>query len=75
MSPNAWIRRIHRWLSIIFTAAVAGNFIAMAAGEPPMWLVYAPLLPLFLLMFTGLWMFVLPYAVRFRGTRRGSEGA
>lgn len=72
MNANAWNRQIHRWLSIIFTAAVAGNFIAMAAGEPPSWLVYSPLLPLFLLMFTGLWMFVLPYASRRRARREGT---
>jgi hypothetical protein len=63
---NKWIRQIHRWLSIIFTLTVAANFIAMALGTPPSWLVYSPLLPLFLLMFTGLYMFVLPYAARWR---------
>jgi cellulose synthase/poly-beta-1,6-N-acetylglucosamine synthase-like glycosyltransferase len=59
---NKWIRQTHRWLSIIFTATVVANFIAMALGEPPNWIVYSPLLPLFLLLFTGLYMFVLPYA-------------
>lgn len=57
-----WIRQIHRWLSIIFTATVIANFVAMGLGEPPAWIVYAPLPPLFLLMFSGLYMFVLPYA-------------
>jgi len=56
-----WIRQIHRWLSIIFTLTVVANFVAMGLGKPPMWVVYSPLLPLFLLMFTGLYMFVLPY--------------
>jgi len=59
-----WIRQIHRWLSIIFTATVLANFAAMALGTPPGWVVYAPLLPLFLLLFTGLYMFVLPYVAR-----------
>jgi hypothetical protein len=58
------IRQVHRWLSIIFTATVVANFVAMAFGEPPPWVVYSPLPPLFLLMFTGLYMFVLPYAAR-----------
>ncbi len=66
MGLSKWIRQIHRWLSIIFTATVAANFIAMALGEPPMWIVYSPLLPLFLLLFTGLYMFVLPHAARWR---------
>ena len=67
-----WIRQFHRWMSIIFTATVIANFVAMALGEPPAWVVFSPLLPLFLLMFTGLYMFVLPY-VR-RGAARGAGG-
>lgn len=68
MSWDNWIRQIHRWLSIIFTLTVIANFVAMAMGKPPSWIVYSPLPPLFLLMFTGLHMFVLPYA-RKRRTR------
>jgi hypothetical protein len=70
---NSWIRQIHRWLSIIFTMTVVANFIAMALGEPPGWIVYAPLLPLFLLLFTGLYMFVLPYAAKWRRGRRAAQ--
>ena len=66
-----WIRQIHRWLSIIFTATVIANFVTMAMGTPPMWVVYSPLPPLFLLLFSGLYMFVLPYVAR----RRAQEGA
>ena len=64
MSANKWIRQTHRWLSIAFTLTVMANFIAMARGEPPAWVVYSPLPPLFLLLFSGLYMFVLPYAKR-----------
>jgi len=60
------IRQSHRWLSIMFTATVAANFSIMAFGQPPMWIVYAPLPPLFLLMFSGLYMFALPYAAKWR---------
>ena len=56
-----WIRQTHRWLSIVFTAAVVANFIAMALGKPPAWVVYSPLPPLFLMLATGLYMFVQPY--------------
>ena len=66
MNWNTWVRQFHRWLSIIFTATVVANFAAMGLGEPPVWVVYAPLLPLFLLLFTGLYMFVLPYAAKGR---------
>jgi hypothetical protein len=31
-----------------------------------MWLTYSPLAPLFLLLFSGLYMFVLPYAGKWR---------
>ncbi|MFA5965871.1 MAG: hypothetical protein WC804_17790 [Sphingomonas sp.] len=62
------IRRTHRWLSIVFTLTVIANFVAMALGEPPRLVVYAPLAPLFLLLFSGLYMFVLPYAARRRAS-------
>jgi cellulose synthase/poly-beta-1,6-N-acetylglucosamine synthase-like glycosyltransferase len=68
LSSNDTIRQIHRWLSIIFTLTVVANFVAMALGEPPAWVVYSPLLPLFLLLFTGLYMFALPYLA---SARRG----
>ena len=65
MTWNHGIRQFHRWVSIIFTLTVAANFAVMAvAGAPPAFVVYAPLPPLFLLLFTGLYMFVLPYVTR-----------
>ena len=69
MNWNASIRQIHRWLSIVFTTTVIANFIAMGLGEPPAVVVYSPLLPLFLLLWTGLYMFVLPYLAKGRGVR------
>jgi heme A synthase len=63
---NVWVRQIHRWLSIAFTVTVIANFIALSQGQPPAWVTYAPLFPLALLLFTGLYMFVLPYASRWR---------
>lgn len=69
MRSTMWIRQGHRWLSILFTLAVIANFAAMALGEPPPWVVYAPLPPLFLLLASGLTMFALPYAARWRGSK------
>ena len=67
MNWSKWIRRIHRWLSIIFTAVVIVIFITLGAGvEPAYWVYFMPLPPLALLMLTGLYMFVLPYAARRR---------
>jgi hypothetical protein len=40
-------------------------FVALAVSLP-FWVFYVPLLPLFLLMFTGLYMFALPYATKRR---------
>ena len=69
---NFWIRQTHRWLSIAFTLTVIANFIALARGTgmPPPWVTYSPLLPLALLMFTGLYLFALPYFGRWRTGRR-----
>ena len=64
MNFSAMVRQVHRWVSIIFTMTVAANFAVMAVGTPPAWVVYSPLPFLFLLLFTGLYMFVLPYVGR-----------
>jgi hypothetical protein len=65
MSANKWVRQIHRWVAIAFTVTVAVCFVALT-GILPFWVFYVPLLPLFLLMLTGLYMFALPYVVRRR---------
>lgn len=73
MNLSKGIRQSHRWMSVAFTVAVIANIVAMAAqggAMPPPWVTYSPLLPLFLLMLTGLYMFVLPYATKWRSSRR-----
>lgn len=72
MKFNSFTRQFHRWISIFFVLTVIANFAAMAMGEPPMWLVYLPLLPLFLLLLSGLWLFALPYVQKWR--RAGAAG-
>ena len=66
-----FIRQSHRWLSIVFTLTVIANFVARAtgAGAPPPWITYSPLFPLALLLFSGLYLFMLPYAARWRSGR------
>ena len=68
---SRWVRQFHRWVSIVFTLTVVANFamMAMRPGQPPNWVTYSPLPPLALLLFTGLYLFVLPYAARRRGAR------
>lgn len=66
---SRWIRQAHRWISILFTLTVLGNFVAMALNPgqpPPAWVTYSPLLPLFLLMISGLYLFALPYVTKGR---------
>jgi len=69
---SKWIRQFHRWVAIAFTLGVIGNtiVIAMAQGQQPAFWVYLfALIPLFLLLFSGLYLFVLPYAMKWRGAR------
>jgi hypothetical protein len=55
------IRITHRWLGVTLIALTIINAIAFAVGQAVPWLYYLPLVPLFLLMISGLYMFVLPY--------------
>ena len=70
MNWNHSIRQTHRWLSIAFTVTVIANFVALGVKKQQAWLTYSPLLPLALLLFSGLYLFVLPYATRWRSGRR-----
>jgi hypothetical protein len=67
---NEWIRQAHRWTSIAFTVAVIVNIVAMMRKEPPAWVGLLAVFPLVLLLISGLYLFVLPYAARWRGARR-----
>jgi len=67
---NNWVRQTHRWLSIAFTATVIVNIVALGQKEVVRQTVaFLPLLPLALLLFTGLYLFVLPYATKWRSGR------
>jgi hypothetical protein len=70
MNWNTWVRQIHRWLAIAFTVTVVVTFVALAQEEPVVWVSYVPLLPLALLLATGLYLFLLPYAIKRRRGRR-----
>ncbi|WP_246157716.1 hypothetical protein [Catellatospora sichuanensis] len=72
---NKWIRQVHRWLSIAFTVSVIATFVALAQEEPVIWVSYVPLLPLVLLLFSGLYLFALPYVAKWRGGRRAAREA
>lgn len=64
MNWNRRIRQFHRWMSITFTVGVIANIICVLAAvreEIAIGVGFATLVPLFLLLFTGLYMFALPY--------------
>jgi hypothetical protein len=64
------IRQLHRWLSIAFTLGVITNtFVIFGLGQqqPASWVYLLALIPLFALLASGLYLFVLPYAARWGG--------
>lgn len=69
MNWNASIRQIHRWLSIAFTLAVIVNIIAMSLENQAVWIGLLALFPLILLLVSGLYLFALPYAAKWRSAR------
>jgi heme A synthase len=66
---NKWIRQTHRWLSIAFTVAVIVNGIAVVERKYTAKLGLVAVATLALQFFTGLYLFVLPYATRWRSAR------
>lgn len=70
MNWSKWTCQIHRWLSMAFTVGVIINSAALAGGkEPAFWVYLLALIPLALLLLSGLYLFVLPYTARGRGGR------
>ena len=61
MNANHWIRQFHRWVSIAFTVAVIINIVALVRQQQAVWIGLLALLPLILLLLTGLYLFALPY--------------
>jgi hypothetical protein len=70
LSWNKWVRQTHRWLSIAFTVGVIVNGVAVVRGKYTGWVGLLALLPLAVLLFTGLYLFVLPYASKWGSVRR-----
>jgi hypothetical protein len=66
---KSFIRQAHRWLSLAFTAAVIANITALVVGSQAQWIGFLALLPLIPLLATGLYLFVLPHATKWRTAR------
>jgi hypothetical protein len=71
---SKWMRLTHRWLSIAFTLAVAVNGVTVVQGKYSRSLGLFAVFTLALQFLSGMYLFVLPYAAKWR--RRGhSDGA
>jgi len=70
MNWNKWVRQIHRWLSIAFTVVVIVNGVAVAQKRYTNRLGLLAVFTLALLFFSGAYLFVLPYATKWRTARR-----
>jgi len=70
LNASKWIRQIHRWLSMTFTAGVITYIVVMQQGQPAAWVGLLALVPLILLLLSGLYLFVLPHANAWRSRQR-----
>lgn len=70
MNFNQRVRQTHRWLSAVFTAFVlvnvAVNVLPVRSEELAVWVGMLTLIPLALLLITGLYLFALPYIMSTR---------
>ena len=66
---SAKIRHLHRWISAAFTLAVLANFAVMPLGDEQLSMTVGglTLIPLILLLLTGLYLLVLPFTRRAKG--------
>jgi hypothetical protein len=64
------VRRFHRAMSIVFTVAVIVTTVVLAREEPPAWVSYLALPPLFILWSTGMYLLAELHVTKWRGGRR-----
>jgi intracellular septation protein A len=69
LTRKSWVRQIHRWLAIAFTVAIIINIVAFVQNDQGVWVGFLALLPLAVLLLTGLYLFVLPYVPQERRGR------
>jgi hypothetical protein len=72
MSSTKGIRQFHRVVSMVFMATVVFTAVALTVDNSVVWVSYVPLLPLFVLMGTGVYMWFLPTIARRRAARRAT---
>lgn len=62
-------RQIHRWAAVTLTLTMTVTVVALLWDDALVWVSYVPLLPLAVLLVTGLYLFALPHATRWRTAR------
>lgn len=67
---NKWIRQIHRWLSVALTLAMSINIVAIVEKKYTNSVGLIAVVPFAFLFLTGVYLFVLPYANRWRRSQR-----
>ncbi|WP_196258514.1 hypothetical protein [Pelagibacterium limicola] len=73
MNWNVIFRQTHRWVSFVFLITVGfATYAAISGQDQTSMLFYLPLPPLFLLMATGLYLFIRPYVARWLGRTSGA---
>jgi hypothetical protein len=70
MSWNEGVRQTHRWVAIAFTVGFLFNGVAVARNQYANWMGLLVGIPLLVLQITGLYLFFLPYVVKWRRGRR-----
>lgn len=75
MSAGGWVRRVHRALAIAFTLAVIANFAVQGREALAFWVGVLTLIPLALLLISGLHLFALPHMARWRAARAAGAPA
>jgi heme A synthase len=70
MNWNKWIRQTHRWLSVVLTLAIIINGVAVVQGKYTNKLGLAAVAPFALLFLSRVYLFILPYAAKWRSSGR-----
>lgn len=74
MNLSKWIRQFHRWMALAFTIGFVVNsavIFTLKGEQPAFWVYLLVLIPLFLLLPTGLYMYVRPHAAKWSARRAG----
>ncbi|MDX3662519.1 hypothetical protein PV646_34915 [Streptomyces sp. ID05-26A] len=73
MAGSKGIRQFHRVVSMVFMATVVFTAVALTVNAEAIWVSYVPLLPLFVLMGTGVYMWFLPQLARRRARQAATR--